>query len=169
MVSFITPILKYAAAAEKTGWSYIDIPETIINALHPQNKKSFRVKGRLDDLVIKQIALLPTGNGFYIMPINYTMRKALGKRVNDTIKVELTLDESEFLLDEDFSTCLQDVPLALQYFNEMSPGHRRYFSKWITEAKTIETKTKRIQQSIFGLSHKMDYGTMVRYYKKNKI
>ncbi|WP_262919566.1 YdeI/OmpD-associated family protein [Niabella hibiscisoli] len=47
----------------------------------------------------------------------------------------------------------------------MAPSHQNYFSKWIDDAKTDATKTKRIAQALFGLNNKMDYGQMIRYHK----
>jgi len=44
----------------------------------------------------------------------------------------------------------------------LAPGDRKYFSNWIESAKTDETKTKRIAQTINALSKKWDYGQMIR-------
>ena len=56
MVKFSTTILKFDKQGEKTGWTYITIPAKIAQQLNPGNKKSFRVKGRLDDFEIENIS-----------------------------------------------------------------------------------------------------------------
>ena len=38
--------------------------------------------------------------------------------------------------------CLGDEPSADAFFKTLAGSHQRYFSKWIDDAKTVETKTK---------------------------
>lgn len=59
MVQFTAVIQQFAEQGEKTGWSYVTIPADIAQKLKPGNKKSFRVKGKLDAHPIAQQALLP--------------------------------------------------------------------------------------------------------------
>ena len=80
MVLFSTTIHKFDKQGEKTGWTYLEIPADIAQQLVPGNKKSFRVKGKLDNHSIKGVALLPMGGGTFIMPLNSAMRKGIGKR-----------------------------------------------------------------------------------------
>lgn len=151
---------------EKTGWTYIEVPAEFAAQLNPGVKSSFRVKGKFDDMAIKQIALIPMGDGNFIIPINANMRKLLGKRNGYTITVSLTLDKSAFKFNADFMDCLADEPTALTFFNTLTGSHQKYFSKWIDSAKTIETKTKRILISIKALSLKQGYSEMIWANKK---
>ena len=80
MVSYTTPILKFDKQGEKTGWTYIEVPEKIAEQIKTGCKKSYRVKGRLDDYKIEQVALIPMGEGGFIIPFNAAMRKGTGKR-----------------------------------------------------------------------------------------
>jgi uncharacterized protein YdeI (YjbR/CyaY-like superfamily) len=65
--------------------------------------------------------------------------------------------------------CLKDEPKAKDFFGTLSSGHQRYFSNWIESTKTTETKTKRINQAVYGLSHEMDYVAIIRHFKaKNR-
>src|SRR3712207_1634443 len=88
MVQFTTTILKFGQNGEKTGWTYIDIPARIAGKLSPGNKKTFRVKGKLDSYVISKVALLPKGEGDFIMPLNAAMRKAIKKQKGASVKVQ---------------------------------------------------------------------------------
>jgi len=67
MILFTTAIHKFEKQGEKTGWTYIEIPADIAQNLKPGNKKSFRVKGKLDNYKIAVVALLPMGGGSFIM------------------------------------------------------------------------------------------------------
>ncbi|GCC50644.1 DUF1905 domain-containing protein [Chryseotalea sanaruensis] len=162
MVEYKTTILKYEKNGEKTGWTYIDVPADVAEQLVPNNKKSFRVKGKLDKHTIKQVALIPVGKGNFIIPINADIRKAIGKKEGAQLLVSLSVDKTDFKFDEDFMACLEDEPKAIQYFKSITASHQKYFSKWISSAKTEETKVKRITMAISALSRELGYSEMIR-------
>lgn len=162
MISFSTRILKFQNKGEKTGWRYIEISKRQAEQLKPNNKVSFRVKGLLDQYPIEKTALLPMGEGDFILPINGTIRKAIGKKEGDALKVQLELDERAIQLSSDFIKCLKDEPKAYAFFKALPKSHQNYFSKWIESAKTIQTKTKRITMAVVGLSAGQNYGEMIR-------
>jgi len=162
MLSFTTTILKFNKQGEKTGWTYIIVPDKIAKKLNPGVKKSYRVKGKLDDLNIEKTALIPMGKGDFILPFNAAMRKATGKRFGATVKVQLEPDDSPILAPPELLECLEDEPEALKYFNSLPQGHRNYFTKWIDSAKTEPTKTKRIALVVKTMVRKMDFGAMLR-------
>lgn len=168
MISYTTSILKFEKQGEKTGWTYIEVPEDIVQQLKPANKKSFRVKGKLDDYSIKQIALLPMGNGSFIMPLNATLRKGIGKRKGAMLIVKLELDKVPYQINAEFLECLADEPTAMEYFKSMTMSFQHYYSKWIETAKTEPTRTKRIALAVSSLARKMDFGEMLRSQKKMK-
>jgi Domain of unknown function (DUF1905)/Bacteriocin-protection, YdeI or OmpD-Associated len=162
MVKFSTYILKFDKQGEKTGWTYINIPAKIAQQLKPGNKKSFRVKGKLDNFEITKVALVPMGEGDFIMAINADMRKGTGKRKGATLDVQLLADDSPILPPAELLECMADEPEALKHFNSLPQGHRNYFTKWIDSAKTDITKAKRIALVIKTMVRKMDFGTMLR-------
>ncbi|MEO6231743.1 MAG: YdeI/OmpD-associated family protein [Ferruginibacter sp.] len=168
MISYTTTILRFEKQGEKTGWTYIEVPEDIAQQLNPGNKKSFRVKGKLDDHSIKQIALLPMGNGNFIMPLNAALRKAIGKRKGAMLKVQLTIDKVPYEINAEFLECLDDEPAAMEYYKSMTMSFQHYYSKWIETAKTEPTRTKRIALAVSSLARKMDFGEMLRSQKKMK-
>lgn len=163
MVKYTTTLLKFEEKGEKTGWTYIEIPADLAQELKPGNKQSFRVKGKLDKHTITAVALIPMGDGNFIMAVNAEMRKAIAKRVGAKVDVQLTADNNpEPVSSPEFMDCLNDEPDALAFFNTLAKSHRNYFMKWIESAKTEQTKAKRIAQAVTGLLRKQDYGTMIR-------
>lgn len=162
MPKYTTIIQKFGQQGEKTGWTYIQVPGDIAEKLKPGNKKSFRVKGKLDNYPIKYVALLPMGDGSFIMAINGTMRKGLGKKHGAMVVVDLQLDESIYKLDKDFLSCLDDEPSAKSYLHTLPKSHQDYFSKWIQSAKTKETKAKRIAMAVNALARRMGFPEMLR-------
>jgi hypothetical protein len=165
MTGFHAIIKKFEDKGEKSGWTYIDIPSEIAMKLKPGNKKSFRVKGRLDDFEIKAVALIPMGGGDFIMALNGEMRKKIGKRKGETIKVNLEEDSDLLQPSAALLECLSDEPKAKQFFESLTYGHKNYFTNWIESAKTEPTKTKRIAQAVDALSKQLDFGTMLRSLK----
>lgn len=167
MISFNTTILRFDKKGEKTGWTYIEISASQANKLKPNTKVAFRVKGMLDSHAISQVATIPMGEGNFILAINGVMRKALGKKQGDKIKVTLEADDSKIVLSPDLMTCLKDDPLALAAFKKLPGSHQKYFSRWVESAKTSTTKTKRIVMTLTALSKKMDFGAMLRASRNN--
>ena len=164
-IQFSTTLHKFKENGDKTGWTYIEIPAELAKQLKADSRKAFRVKGHLDQYPISGVTLLPAGGGNYIMAINAAMRKGIAKRQGAMITASLELDDRKYELNADLVACLKDDPPAKAFFETLAPSHQNYFSKWIDDAKTDATKTKRIAQAIFGLSNKMDYGQMIRYHK----
>jgi len=166
MVKFDTVIEQFKEQGEKTGWTYILIPAEIAEKLQPGSRKGFRVKGKLDSYTINKIALLPMGEGDFIMPLNATMRKNIHKHKGDKLRVQLEVDKEPMQVCPELMECLNDEPKALEVFNSLANSHRLYFSKWIESAKTEATKTKRISHTVDALSRNQDFGTMLRSLKK---
>ena len=162
MVKFTTTIHKFEQQGEKTGWTYIEIPADIAQQLKPGNKKSFRVKGKLDDFKFDGIALLPMGGGIFIMALNAGMRRGIGKRKGAMLKVQLAEDEKGFVFNKDFIDCLNDEPKAKDFFQTLTGSHQKYFSKWIDDAKTEPTRVKRMTMSVNALAKKWGYPQMLR-------
>lgn len=162
MISFTATIHQFDQNGDKTGWTYIEIPADLAQELFPGNKKSFRVKGKLDHFAISSIAVLPMGDGSFMMALNAGMRKGIGKRKGAMLQVSLQVDNSPQEIIPELLDCLEDEPDALAWFQSLAPSHQRYFSKWVESAKTEETKAKRLATCISALSRKMEYGPMIR-------
>jgi hypothetical protein len=167
MISYTTIILKFDDQGEKTGWTYIEIPADLAQQLKPGNKKSFRVKGMLDSFPIKAIALMPMGNGSFIMPLNADVRNGIHKRAGAMLSLVLEVDnETDVIVPDDLQECFEFEPEAGEYFNSLPQGHRRYFVNWINSAKTQPTRASRIVNCINAMLRKWDYGQMIRAMKK---
>ena len=107
------------------------------------------------------------GDGNFIIPINASLRKQLGKKMGDKLKVTIEADDTDVKLSDEFITCLQDDPIAYHYFKSLPGSHQRYFSKWIESAKTSSTKTNRIVMAVAALARKQGYSEMIRANKSS--
>jgi uncharacterized protein YdeI (YjbR/CyaY-like superfamily) len=123
------------------------------------------VKGKLDNFEFEKLALIPMGEGDFILPLNGQIRKAIGKKRGDKLKVAMEIDRRKIPLSSDLLDCLHDDPVAMDFFKSLPGSHQQYFSKWIESAKTAETKTKRIVAAMLAFSKKQGYSEMMRAYR----
>jgi len=168
MVEFNTIILQFNEQGEKTGWTYIEIPADIAQEIKPGNKKSFRVRGMLDAFPVNGLALMPMGEGNFIMALKAEIRKGLHKNAGAMLQVKLEEDfDYKVEIPDDLMECFDFEPAALEFFNTLAKSHRDYFIKWINSAKTSETRAKRIVNTVNAMLRRWDYNTMIREMRKD--
>ncbi len=169
MINFNTIILQFAEQGEKTGWSYIEIPADLAQEMKPGNKKSFRVRGMLDGVAVSGMALMPMGSGNFIMALKADVRKKLHKNAGAMLQVMLEEDvDFKIEMPDDLSECFDFEPDALEFFNSLAKSHRNYFITWINDAKTSETRAKRIVNTVNAMLRKWSYSQMMRAMKKER-
>ncbi len=162
MLKFDAILEKFHQQGEKSGWTYIAIPFSISEKINPGVKKSYRVKGKIDDHKFEWVSTVPMGDGTFIIAVNAPMRKNIKKTVGETVTVQIEKDNQDKPLNEAFLICLADEPDAQEFFNSLPRGHQRYFSNWIDAAKTESTLTKRIAQAVNALAMHLGFGEMIR-------
>jgi hypothetical protein len=162
MLSFRAVIEKFGQMGEKTGWTYVRISPEQATLLKPGCRQSFRIKGKLDELSINALALIPMGDGAFILPLNAEIRKKLKKRQGQYLELNIAEDPAPVEICPDLVACLEDDPQALEFFRNLTGSHQRYFSKWIESAKTNPTREKRIVMAVNALSRGMGYNEMIR-------
>ena len=168
MVTFKAKLQKFGSKGEKTGWTYIDIPEKIAQKLKPNCKKSFRVKGKIDEYCIKGLALTPMGDGNFILAVNESIRKAIKKIKGALVKVNIEEDTEEILSDAELLECLKDEPAAYDYFKKLPPSHQNWFSNWVKNARTQITKKKRLAIIVTACEQKLHFADMIKMYREEK-
>ena len=168
MISFTAVIKRFDAKGEKTGWTYIEVPEHIAMQIKPGNKKGFRIKGTIDSFRFEGFNLLPMGGGNFILPLNTPTRKAIGKKKGAIVSLSFEEDKNAYLLNADLIECMQDDPAAKAAFDLLPRSHQNYYSKWVDSAKTEDTKARRISMVIRGLAEGLDYAGILRKAREEK-
>ena len=167
MVEFDTIMLQFDEQGEKTGWTYIWIPADLALQMKPNNKKSFRVRGMLDALPVSGLALMPMGEGNFIMALKADIRKKLHKNAGAMLHCKLEEDmDYKVEIPADLQECFDFEPEALEFFNSLAKSHREYFIKWINEAKTAETRAKRVVNTANAMLRKWAFNVMLREMRK---
>lgn len=161
MVEFKTVLQKFGSQGEKSGWTYVEIPAQLAAKIKPGTKKSFRVKGKIDKEPFRG-ALMPMGGGDFIFAVKSEIRKKIKKFKGDAVVMQIEEDKAPLQLNKDLLACLAEDERAKAAFSKFAPSHKAYFSKWIDEAKTENTRARRIAMSLHALSRGMDFGQMLR-------
>ena len=168
MIRFKTTILQFKEMGEKTGWTYIKVPAALAQELKPDNKKSFRVKGKLDAHAVSGLAMIPMGGGDFIIALNAAIRKAIHKQKGATVQAELEIDSKVIVPPKDLLECLADEPRALEFFRSLPKSHQNYYGNWVKAAKTEGTRARRIARIVDAMLKKQTYGEMLRAYRDDR-
>ncbi|MEN9684515.1 MAG: hypothetical protein RLZZ28_301 [Bacteroidota bacterium] len=168
MVKYSTTIKQFGELGEKTGWTYVEVPADIAVQLKPGNRKSFRVKGKLDQYAISGVAILPMGGGSFILPLNAAMRKGIHKKKGGMLALQLSVDDNPLQPPDGFMECLDDEPKAKAFYHQLKPSHRNYFIKWMGGVKSDQARAKRMATVITALSYEQDFVEMFRALKAAK-
>lgn len=162
MIDFEAEILRFEKMGEKSGWHHVLIPFEVLKTLDLPNNKSFYIKGKIDNIDIKYQAVFPIGNGEFIIPIKKILLQQLKKSEGNRIYLQIAIDSSEYIFNEDLMLCLEEDSYAKEKFLAIKLSERKYYSKWIDAAKTPHTQAKRIAKIIYAMHHDLSYPEMLR-------
>ncbi|MHA4895463.1 YdeI/OmpD-associated family protein [Pedobacter sp. PWIIR3] len=163
MITFKAEIERFAEMGEKTGWSYVFIPQGLANQIKPDCRKSFRVKGKIDQVSVEGMATVPMGEGDFILALKAELRKQLRKEAGAVLSLELEEDKDfKIEIPEDLELCFSDEPELLTGFLKMPKSHQNWYINWLNAAKTEATRTKRIVKIVSALDRGLDFGEMMR-------
>ncbi len=169
LIKFTTTLERFGDKGEKSAWTYLRIPEKCLTAWKIKARSPFHVKGKLDDCVLKQKAVMSMGDGQMMLPINATLRKKIKKETGDKVEVALEVDSSKYIIHKELLLCLEDEPVAKKHFNSLTNSHQKYYSKWIEEAKTKTTAANRIATAVTTLAMGLNYSEMIHWQRENRI
>ena len=152
------------------GWMYVEVPRAITEQLKPGYRKAFRVRGEIDGHPFAGLALIPKGEGDYLLAINGTLRKVLKKGVGDFLSFRLT-EDTDFVIEvpEELEWCLsEEEGDLLNRFHALPKSRRNYFINHINSAKTDATRAKRIAMTVEAMALGLDFGAMIRRDKERR-
>jgi hypothetical protein len=148
-ITFTAPLLL----AKKTATG-IQVPDAIVTQLG--NSKRPPVKVTINGYTYPNtIAVM---NGVYMLSVSAAVREKANIKSGDLVKVTLELDTTirEVAIPEDFKRALDKHPPAKQQFEKLSNSNKKRYIILIEQAKTPETKNRRIEKAIQELGHGKD-------------
>jgi hypothetical protein len=93
-------------------------------------------------------------NGVFMIPVSAEHRQAAGVTAGDELAIEIELDRAprEVSLPPDFAEALEQDVEAKRFFDGLSYSNKRRYVLTIEEAKTAETRQRRVAKAV-GMLH----------------
>lgn len=152
MKRFPTPgtQLKFQSKMEnwEEGMDYcaIPVPASITKALG--TKRAVLVMAKINQSEPFQVSLFPAGGGQHYIRVRAKVRKKANIKEGDRVKVLITvLDRADVTIPKDLMDALK-AKGKLKDFNSLTPGRKNYAIRRINDATRLETRKKRIQETV---------------------
>ena len=129
--------------------TYIEIPFDVEKEF---GAKRVKVKVSFDGVEYRG-SIVKMGLPCYMIGMTKAIRNQIGKEAGGTVFVEVEKDEEvrEIELPEDFREELSKNEAAQKFYDSLSfSGKKKYF-QWVTSAKKIETREKRVIEAVLKL------------------
>jgi hypothetical protein len=124
----------------------IPVPSEVVEGLGPSKRPAVRVTIRG---YTYRSTVTPLGSQF-MLPLSAENRQGAGVAAGDTVEVDLELDTAprEVTVPPDFAAALDRDPEARQFFEKLSFSHKQRHVLAIDQAKTAETRQRRIEKAV---------------------
>jgi hypothetical protein len=124
----------------------IPVPSEVVEGLGPSKRPAVRVTIRG---YTYRSTVTPLG-GQFMLPLSAENRQGAGVAAGDAVEVDLELDTAprEVTVPPDFAAALDRDPKARQFFEGLSFSHKQRHVLAIDQAKTAETRQRRIEKAV---------------------
>lgn len=129
--------------------TYIEIPFDVEKEF---SAKRVKVKANFDGIEYRG-SIVRMGLPCYMIGMTKAIRNQIGKEAGDSVFVEIEKDEDirEIELPEDFKSELYNNEEAKEFYEKLSYSAKKKYYLWITSAKRLETREKRIIEAVSKL------------------
>jgi Bacteriocin-protection, YdeI or OmpD-Associated/Domain of unknown function (DUF1905) len=126
------------------------VPEEIVAALSPSKRPPVRVT--IGDYTYR--SSVASMGGVFMLGISAEVRQNTGVAAGDEIEVDFELDNQprEVIVPPDLAIALAGDENAKRFFDGLSYSNKRRIVLSIEDAKTTETRQRRIDKAISSLS-----------------
>ncbi len=143
--------MKFAANIDLNGKTAtgIEVPPEVVGALGSSKKPAVAVT--INGYTYR--STIATMGGRFLIPVSGDVRKNAGVAAGDRVEVGLELDDAprEVVVPDDLRQALDAEPDANAFFEGLSYSNKRRVVMPIDEAKTAETRQRRIEKSVSKL------------------
>jgi hypothetical protein len=128
------------------GGAYVTIPFDVEQVF---GKKRLKVKATIDGEPYRG-SLVRMGTPHHMLIILKEIRQKIGKTFGEevTVEIEEDLEPRQVELPVDLQQAFQANPAARQVFDHLSYTHQKEYVRWVSEARRLETRQKRVQQTM---------------------
>ena len=127
----------------------IEVPAEVVAALGPSRKPP--VKVTINGYTYR--STVATVSGAFMVGVSADVRDKAGVAGGDAVDVDIELDteKREVTVPADFAAALEDDEAAKRFFDGLSYSNKSRFVFAIEDAKTPETRQRRIDKSVIQL------------------
>jgi hypothetical protein len=140
--------MKFRATIQLHGKTAtgIQVPDDVVAALGSGKRPPVRVTIGKHTY---RSTIAPMG-GVFLVGVSAENRSAAGVAAGDDVEVTIELDDAprEVVIPADFAAALDEQPDARGTFEKLSYSHKRQHVLAIEDAKTPETRQRRISKSL---------------------
>ena len=140
--------MRFRATIQLTGKTAtgIEVPEDIVAALGPSKRPAVSVA--LGEYTYR--TSVAARGGTFLLPVSAEVREKAGVAAGDEVDVDIELDTQprEVAVPVDLHAALDADPVAAKRFATLSYSHRRQHVLAIEEAKTEQTRARRIDKAL---------------------
>lgn len=124
----------------------MEVPPAVVEALDAGKRPPVRVT--INGYTYR--STIAPYSGRYYLPVSKEVREASGVAAGDEVEVEVALDTEprEVAVPPDFAEALAADADASRFFDGLSYSNRRRIVMGVEEAKTPETRQRRIAKSV---------------------
>lgn len=143
---FEATLLRPAKQNGDVSWAFVLLPKEVSEKLPRRGKTT--VVGRINGRPF-QATLEPDGQLSHWLRVDKELQMNAGVKAGDTISLEIAPieEEPEPEIPEDFQEALILNPKAQSVWHETTTIARLDWIHWITSAKQLKTRTKRIKDA----------------------
>lgn len=144
--------MKFRAVLELGGKTAtgIHVPDEVVDGLASGKRPAVKVtiNGHTYRSTVARMG------GRYMLPVSAENRTGAGVAAGDELDVEVELDTEPRVVTvpKDFAAALDEAPAARKAFDKMSYSHQLRWVLSVEDAKTPETRQRRIVKAVDTLS-----------------
>ena len=127
--------------------AFVEFPYDVENEFG--TKGQVKIKALFDNYEYRG-SLAKMGHSCYCVGITQKIRKEINKQAGDLVHIIIEKDDSLRIVNmpEDFNRELEENENAKLFFYSLSYTNQKKFADWISSAKKIKTREKRLKDSI---------------------
>lgn len=162
--------IHFASRLEKSTnklWgAHVEVPAALVKKLTQGTSR--RVVCKLNDTIEYQCAMLPFGDGKFVISVNKSFRDKLGLKFGDLVRASLRKDESKYGLPmpEELKELLKQDKEGGKLFHTLTLGKQRTLLYIIGKGKDSDL---RIARSLIIVNHLKSNGGKINYKKLSGV
>lgn len=146
------PIEFEAVVQGEGGGAWVDVPVDLKETYGKGNLVP--IVATFNDAEQYQGQLAMMGGEWPMLLVRSDVRARLGVAVGDRVRVRIELDSAPRIvsLPGDVAALVDANPTAAATWAGLSPGNRREYARWIEDAKRLETRQRRVAETVRKLA-----------------